>query len=293
MRAASLTFNSATFELHSSIASTATGCYIEEYDGLDYPSLRHVGQDRIGSDGYNPINNLWGARLISLTGHILADDLATYNQRRRDFAAFFANLRDSSGNPNRMTLKFTTDDQLDLQADVVLAKEPKAPPQNLIGGQYFLNLIAEDPQLLSQTLSTSSPITPPTGGGADLEFTLPVDLGASDGGTVIVTPGGSLYTWPIITLSGALTSPFLYNATTDKVWQLNTSLGASDELVISMHPSLQTAILNETSSLFELVDRLSIWWWLEPGANVINFSSGSSSDTGTMTLSYRAAYLGE
>ena len=278
------------WQIHSS-TTNPNGIYLKPgLKGLSSAAMRYSGQDRIGMGGHDPINQLYGGHILPWQGFIDAQDSGTYYQRRRDLFDHFAIAKDANGDPVRKVLTFTMPDGLGYRMEVLLNGEIDSPHERVIGGDFFLPLLAPEPQIYGQSLVTTSAITPPTGGGAVLPWVLPIVLGGSSGGNVTTTNNGTIYTWPTLTLTGALTNPYILNSANGDHFQLQCTLAPTDTVAIDMLK--QTVTLNGASSLLSTITDDSTFFVLEKGANAISFSSGSTADTGTLTLSYYHAWAG-
>ncbi len=114
---------------------------------------------------------------------------------------------------------------------------------------------------------------------------------------------GNADVWPIITLRGVGTSPYMYSASRGKNMKLNyTTALSSDVIVIDMKNKI--ILLNPTLSgglpvpgtgtnLLSSKDTDSDWFSVAAGVSTnIQFNTSSSSDGMTMEVTGSVAYLG-
>lgn len=278
------------FQIHSS-SHNPNGIYLSEgLKGLSSPNVRYSGSDRGGMSGHTARATWYGGRSLPWEGWIASDDVVSYNEYRRQFMQVVAALTDSNGQPITKTLRFTMDDDQSYQMEVVLTSEPILPDENPLYAEFMLPLFAPEPQIFSQTQVTTAAITRPSGLGVLMPSLMPALSGATTGGSIVVTNAGTMFTWPVITLSGQLTNPIIRNDTNGQFMQLNYTTSASDTISIDMlHNSVS---LNNAQSLITTPTDDSTFWWLEKGANAINFSSGATTDTGTMSMAFYHAFVG-
>ena len=257
--------------------------------GLEAPSYRLSSYQKPGEHGAFVSNLLYGDRRITLEGLIFANSLSAYELKRRGLEEILSVKRDSNGVPIPKLLKFKTQDDKSLQVNVHPASKPKIDITNLTNGRFLIDLIAEDYVLEDQSSSSTS-LTPPTGGGIIYAVIYPVTYASATGGSETIVNNGNAESWPILTLDGPLTNPRVFSQTLDREMVLNMNLALGDQVIIDMKNKtiIQGGITNR---LNKKTDE-SKWWWLDPGSNQIIFSTTSSGDTGSCKIAYRDAYVG-
>src|SRR5690348_364304 len=92
------------FQLHS-LDTIWTTIPIE---GLEYPEIRSTSYDRSGEHGAVMNNVLYGKRLITLSGKIASNTLASFEQKRRAFEAALRITLDENRNVEGKLLRLTT-----------------------------------------------------------------------------------------------------------------------------------------------------------------------------------------
>lgn len=200
MTAITTTLGGLTFSNEAASAYT-----IDILDGwYSGPPVRSQVEDRPSADGAFGVAQVYkGARVITQTGFVLADDLASGMSVWSSFASLQAD-----GLPSSFTV---TDDLGTRSCSVTLASAPEISP--LVGGvaAYALQLVARDPVKYGPG-STIATGLPAAGGG--LEY----PLGDPDGelyygsngdlGRVSLTNAGTATTWPTVVVTGELTTGF-------------------------------------------------------------------------------------
>lgn len=256
-------------------------------EGFEYPEMRLSKYARSGEYGAIVPNALYDGRQITLQGYVLASTSAAYEAARRTLQGAVAISKDSSNKIQPHTLKFTTMDDLAVQCDVYV-KNLQMRVDNLIGGEFFLDLYAPDYQLYSQSAASAS-LTRTVGGGFVLPVVLPIISAASTGGTATATNNGTAESFPTVTISGPMTNPIITNSTLNRYVQLNLTINTGEQVVIDMK---NKTIVKDGQSVMQNKVAGSQFWWLNPGDNVLRVQSSSGSDAGTVQVSFRHAYLG-
>lgn len=264
-------------------------------EGLESPEYRIGTYEKPGEDGGNVSSALYGMRIVTLPGRVNGSNPTQFEANRLLLSQACAIQRDSSGYPVLIRCQFTT-----LAGATYYFYAQPAKPQfawnNINFSDFLIQLTVPDPQLFSATAVDSGSIILPTSSGITFPVTFPVSFGGTVGGSVAVTNNGSLFSWPIITLTGQLTNPYILNVTTGRIMQLNYTLNAGDTIKIYMGDSNgvlgKRIMLNDVDSLIATKTSDSEWWAIEPGENLIAFSSGSSADTGTLQLTFNPGYAG-
>lgn len=257
-------------------------------EGLGHPEIRLTAYNKAGEDGGVVSNQFYGMRTINLEGYIRADSVALYESARRALEALFFVEKDSNNVPIAKTLKFVTLDDYAFQVEVYV-KNFVSDITNVGNGRFLAQLIAAKHGIESQTLNTEI-LDRPSGGGATYPVIYPVIYDAALGGNTAINNAGSSNAYPIITLSGPLTNPYIQNQTIDATLTYSGTIAEGSQVVIDMRE--KTVILDGTSNKIANIVTGSDFWWLKPGDNVINFSTDSTSDDGQCQIKYRETYIG-
>jgi hypothetical protein len=267
-------------QIHSN--TTDLGFVISQTsEGFEFPDIRLNHYDKPGEHGAIVSNQLYSARTFILQGRVSGATIAQYQLNRRLLQNAVRIVKDSNSAPIPLLLKFQTMDDLQLQANVYIAKLPKFKQKSLNHSEFYLELLAPDPYLYNQS-ATQQNINIPSGGGATYPVIYPVVYSAKTGGTANITNNGDA--------TGPLTSPFIKNLTTGDIFLVNYTLQTGDVLVVDM--ANKTMVLNGTTNAMQYFASGNAWINFPPGVNNVTFSSSISANTGTVAISYRDAYVG-
>lgn len=257
--------------------------------GFDSPEMRMTEYDNPGEDGARVTSQNYGGRLITIQGMMQGSDANNYDYLRRALTSATSIRRDQFGNPVAKRCQCVTDNGVSFFVDGYF-KRPVFDLTHINHTRFMIQLVVPSPFIYEETPQSSGAITRASGGGFILPVILPIVSTAAIGGNVELNNQGTGYSYPIITLTGPLTNPYINNATEDKSMQLTYTINSGDEVIIDM--AEKSIMLNGTSPLLSTKTSDSDWWTLAPGFNDISFSTGSSSDTGNMQVEYYNSYIG-
>lgn len=271
------------------ILGGANGYYLDApIKGLESPPLRISQYDKPGESGGRISTIFYAPRVVTITGTIIGSDETTYETLRQNLALACAAHSTTGGLPTLTTFTFQTMANNTYtftgQARLVMDKD------YMRTCKFNITIQCPDPAVYGSSQTVSSLITRAAGGGFIVPVIVPITSSSATGGTAGIVNSGNLITYPILILTGPLTNPYIYNATTGEFIQLTYTIASGDIVRIDMANKLIT--LNGSSNLISAKTTDSVWWGLNPGSNTINFSTGSSSDTGSLQLTYYNAYLG-
>lgn len=260
-----------------------SGAYVDEpISGLGLPPVRTSSGNYSGRDGGYVGAQFYSMRLITLTGRLFAQTTAALETARMNLTAAL-----SAGT---VTMKITTNagnqylvncylDNLDLP----IQRSPLTTP-------FMITLIAADPNIYDNSGAGTNTVTVPlaVGGGITWPIAWTPVTWAPGAQPTTVNNTGNVLIYPLITLSGAMSSPTITNKTTGQFFGFSgLTTSAGDQVVIDMYN--RTVLLNG-GSILPYVTTSSIWWGLQPGNNSINLTSNNSADTVTATVKWQAAY---
>jgi Phage tail protein len=181
-----------------------------------------------------------------------------------------------------------------LQAGVRCTGRILSPDGYALGiAKASLRWTASDPRRYTTALSTASTAPPSTSGGVTWPVTWPVTwstLGVS--GAVPVANTGDFDTPPVIQIVGPLTTPAVYRMDTGDVLEFNTTLAASDIIVVDV--LADTVTLNGAAAKSLLTDRSApvSSFRMPPGTTGLALREAAGPDpTALMTVTWRSAYL--
>jgi hypothetical protein len=121
-------------------------------------------------------------------------------------------------------------------------------------------------------------------------FPLRISKGTIDGSVTVNNPG-EVEAYPIITVTGPMSSIEVQNVTTGKTMNLPIlSMTASDVLVIDTRPEILSIKLNGNNA-FGLLSAGSSLWNIRPGNNQLKIVTAGTSSNSSVTISFAARYL--
>ena len=166
--------------------------------------------------------------------------------------------------------------------------------------QFLIELIASDPAIYEDSLSSDSlsPFAPSAGLSYPVTYPKAYGAGGSGAGTVVVN-AGDWETWPTLKISGptsgTLTDPIIENVTTGKKVELNANGGVSitvgQQLIIETHPALRSIKFSTGASRYGKLSDASEFWLLEPGNNELRFRASGTTTGATCGVEHRSAWI--
>jgi hypothetical protein len=153
---------------------------------------------------------------------------------------------------------------------------------------FKIDFFAPDFSLDNQFQTTVS-IGVASPGGCVIPVIIPAVLSPSIGGAASCINSGNCNAFPVITLSGPLTSPIVQSDTLNRFISLNTTLAVGNQIVIDMKN--KTIMQGSTPILGNVVSG-SNWFWLNAGSNLLRLITSDVTDAGNISIVYRDAYLG-
>ena len=257
-------------------------------DGFDAPDYRIISYDKPGEDGMAISSMFYSGRPISIHGVIKGSNPTAFEANRKLLSTACAISRDVNGYPLPKRVSVTTLAGNTFFFDAYFSKPIFAYDQ-VNWSKYLLQLTAIDPFLYGSQVSSGA-IVRASGGGFILPVILPIVSSSATGGTATLVNSGNGNSWPIITLTGPLTNPYINNSTIGKFMQLTYTLPLGSTITIDM--AKKSILLNGSSNLISAKTTDSTWWPVVAGNNNITFSTGSSADTGNMQITFYNSYVG-
>jgi hypothetical protein len=277
-----------SFELHN-VPTPGKFLTHQPIQGLEFPLLRSTSFARSGQDGMFVAQQFFGERRINLSGVTYnITSLADLGVQRQAFLANNAPLKDSVGNILPRVLHMTLDDrrQVRISVQVMLATMPM---DNMLYATWTLDLLAIDATISSEVLHTVV-LNQYVGGGFVLPAILPITFGTGSGSTVSAPNAGDSPAYPVMTLAGPLTNPYVQNLTTGAYMSLTLAIAAGQSVVVDM--ANRTVILGGFTNRISAKAAGSTFWSLQPGANTLRLTTSVSGEGGSASVSYRDAYRG-
>lgn len=259
-------------------------------EGLESPLFRVVDYDKPGEDGGVVSGSYYGLRPITLNGRVSGNGSASAHETNRQaLEAVCSVTRDSTGYPILSLLEFTTLGGSSYYTYVQI-KQVRLAVSRGTSSAFQLSMVAPDPRLYYAGNQTTGVFSRASGGGFVLPVIVPITSSGSTGGTATATNTGNILTYPVLTLKGQLTNPYILNGATGQAIQLNRVIAGGETVVIDM--AQKTVMLGGSTSLLSTRSSDSVWWGLSPGATLISLSTGSASDTGTLEVTWNNAVMG-
>lgn len=259
-------------------------------EGLEFPSMRVSSYDKPGEDGGVVSNVFYGMRSISIPGMVRGTTCDQYEVNRKLLSSACSTNKDMFGFPTLTRFEFTTLDGKSYYFYGQVTSLTFAREGTILASKFMVSVISPDSIIYSTISSSSGLIVRQSGTGFQWPFDWPILWGNSSGGTATLDNQGSVNIYPIITIRGSATNPYILNTTIDKFIQFNYVFSADDVLVIDMKE--KTIILNGSTNLLSTKTSDSDWFWLQPGDNVFQYSTGSASDSGTVEITWNNGYSG-
>lgn len=258
-------------------------------EGLDGPTRRINAYARAGQDGQRVSSHFYDNRIVPLVGRVYSDtSFQEFEDRRKALIAATAIKRDNNNQPLPIRVSFTTMAGQNYYVDVFFDR-PVMPLEQPVDSTFLITGTSVDPYIYAASGITTAAISPPSGGGYIVPMIGPYVSAATTGGSAIINNAGSESAWPIITLTGPLTTPVVTNTTTSTYLQLNYTIATGDQVIIDM--ANHTISLNG-GSLIATRTSASNWWSLAPGNNSVTLTTSSTGDTGSMVVAYNTPYIG-
>lgn len=277
------------FQLLYDHGGIAEGYFIDApVEGLDNPVIRISNYEKPGEDGGVIPNIFYSTRLVTAPGTIIGSSAQDYRRKRQALAAACAYSKDANGYPVLKKFTIVTDDD-EVYFFNGIVKEVKWATNFYQFTKFLLSIVSPDPFLYREGAQTSGAISIPIAGGIVYPIIYPATYGASSGGSALIQIDTNAASFPILTITGQVTNPYITNTSTGEFIQLNITTAGSDVLVVDM--AEKTITLNGTSVLQDKIGD-STWWKVEPGVNNISFSTSSASDTGSLEITWYEAVLG-
>ena len=274
-----------------SLIFDGTNYSISNLSGLESPTVRLPRYNLPGTDGAFVSNALYGERAIKITGTINAPDSdpLTYLANRTTLINALNFKRDIDNNivPQLMTITMANGQVLTTQVYVDNPVQMAFSSDKTDYEDFIVTFVAADCNLYGINKNTST-LTYPIEGGTTVPTAIPLSLGSSSGGSIIINNTGSTTTYPIITINAPVINPYIINLTTNKFMQILYTLSeGSEPLVVDCNTN---TIFQGSNDITGIQTQNSTFWGLNSGNNTINYSGTSGS--GSISLDYYFSFIG-
>lgn len=128
-------------------------------------------------------------------------------------------------------------------------------------------------------------------GGISFPLILPTTFAMKGPKKINIINNGDVETPVRIEFRGPATNPRITNITTGEYIQVNRTILANDILVITTDFGNKRVEING-QNVFNWIDVSSVFWQLEVGDNVVEYSSDDEVEPASVKISYRNRYIG-
>lgn len=272
-----------TITPQSVVMGNGTNHTIIEAAGFESPVVDIASYPLAGAHGIKVVRGLWRERRAHLVFALRESTVAAYGTLRRAFIGAWDLPRNGV-----TTIPFTTSDGKNLEMSAMLRNSIDGgfSPGEVTTGKMRVELVIPDPNFYGQTTNETN-ITTPVAGGIDLPTALPFDF-VLNGGVATITNSGNGVSYPTIRVSGPATNPHIKNTTLNKTLIITATIAAGSYVDINMRN--QTVLLNGATNYLYLTS--GDYWWLQSGANTVNFSADDNDPAANLRVQWQDAYLG-
>lgn len=251
---------------------------ISSIEGLGKPRIRTSSQNYSGRHGGRVNRQLYGERLITISGWFKHGTCATHEAARDALDAALTIGEDLDTIIERFSGAegFTTARLVDFQMPYAEGGLGKLT-------DYKIDLYCGDPNFyVGDELSVTIPLFAP--GGVVLPVILPAVFAAGSSATT-ATNNGSTVVYPVITLTGEAHNPEFTKTDTGETVAVPVTMSSGDVLIIDM--GQRTITLNGGSVLGLATSRQ--WFGLDVGANHVRYETTDAADDGVAVMTWRNA----
>ncbi len=264
---------------------------LQKAEGFEFPLMRLPRFNLPGQSGGFVSNQLYGERVVKLTGVINAPDgkINTYLANRSTLINSVAIALADDGTPQPLIMQVTLQNGQVLVLGVYLSNELSSIFDiNLVDdGNFLLQFAAPDPNLYAIT-PISTTISLASIAGTPIPTPIPMSLLPLSGGSAIINNPGAVPAPPSITVKAPVVNPYIINFRTGQFLNINYTLNVGDQsLVIDCRNHRITQGTNDVTGI-QSPD--STFFNILPGANTIGYSAASGS--GTITVLIFPVYIG-
>lgn len=256
------------------------------------PTQRTTTQDRSGTAGGFVPSILPGMMRLVFKGRLQSVDPQSFIFIRRALLLAASQTYDSLSRPTTMRIYLEDQTGAEYFVDAKSADAPLIDTKYNSFADFMLQYLVEDGVIYVNDPTTTGQISRPALHGVDFPwvFDPTIEFAASTGGVVSILHYGTANTWPILTFTGPSTNPSVVHQELGITMALNVTLGSSDVVTIDMKE--HSILLNGATNYIPYKTADSSWFWLTPDYNTFSYSTGVSTDTGTMQIDYYPAELG-
>lgn len=257
--------------------------YLEILDGVGEVSISIESQKSPYQDGSTYIDSVFENRAISIEGMIVTrNNPAIVKEARRKMQRVL--------NPKlgEVVLKY---EQKEIKS--IVESTPIFPSgrgnKGIYYQKYLIHLLCHQPFWLDSFIESREIVA--WIGGMTFPLILPTAFAMKGSKTVNIVNESDVEVPVSIEFKGPATNPRVSNKTTGQYIQVNRELVLGDMLVITTDFGAKRVEING-ENVFNWIDLGSYFWQLQPGDNIIEYSSDDPVEPAAVTISYRNRYVG-
>ena len=257
--------------------------YLEILDGVGEVPINIESQKSPYQDGSTYIDSVFGDRSISIEGMIITRDSSSFAKEARRKMQRVLNPK-----LGEVVIKYE-----DKEIKGVVENTPVFPSGRGNKGAYYqkylITLLCHQPFWLDSFTESKEIVA--WIGGMTFPLILPTTFALKGPKTVNIVNQSDVGVPVRIEFKGPATNPRVTNKTTDQYIQVNRGLALGDLLVITTDFGAKRVEIN-SENVFNWIDLGSHFWQLQPGDNIVEYSSDDPVEPVAVTISYRNRYVG-
>ena len=257
--------------------------YLEILDGVGEVSISIESQKSPYQDGSTYIDSVFENRAISIEGMIVTrNNPAIVKEARRKMQRVL--------NPKlgEVVLKY---EQKEIKG--IVENTPIFPSgrgnKGIYYQKYLIHILCHQPFWLDSFIESREIVA--WIGGMTFPLILPTAFAMKGPKTVNIVNQSDVEAPVRIEFKGPATNPRVTNKTTGQYIQVNRELVLGDVLVITTDFGAKRVEING-ENVFNWIDLGSYFWQLQPGDNIIEYSSDDPVEPTAVMISYRNRYVG-
>lgn len=261
--------------------------FLEKIEGVSEVAVCIESQKAPYQDGATYIDNTLAPRALNLEGLIITkgDDQALVAARRR-----MQRVLNPKG--GAIIISYRQRDQAK-EIKGIAETTPVFPSGPGNRGPYYqrflLQLVCHQPFWMDSLAEEREIVT--WIGGLIFPWTLPTRFALKGRPVINIVNKGDVKTPVQIEFRGPATNPKIINQTRDEYLQVRQELAHGDVLVIKTDFGGKQVEINGINA-FHWIDPDSSFWQLQPGDNIVEYTSDEPTEPAAVVISYRNRYVG-
>jgi hypothetical protein len=246
------------------------------------PDIRLSLPNRPQRDGGFDAESFRAMRVVTLEGVAIAPDRETRERAKNRIAAVLA---DGSALSELTVAEHT----VTRRALVRLSAGTKIVDRGPHTFDFSLQVTAPDPLRHGVEVRTAACGLPRPGPGVGFPLGFPVFFGDPVGGALGLANEGTAVAWPVWTITGPCTQPVIRNDSTGQRLAFGLRLLDGETLVVDV--AARTVLLGGSASRRSALLPRSAWFGIPPGGMAVGFDALDPAEAGTLTVSWRDAWI--